>query len=135
MHRDGYPGGRPAVCREILAGRIVEGLSVLNEDGAYHIIGTTPASGAYRGRQDLLDRLLPPLHTFVAPPVFTVHEIIVEGDRAVILASSSGEGPYGPYRQPHYAFVTRVAGDGFAEVIEFNDTVAVETALYGRQFV
>ena len=30
-----------------LAGRIVEGLSVLNQDGVYTIIGTTPASGVY----------------------------------------------------------------------------------------
>jgi hypothetical protein len=83
----------------------------------------------------LLDRLLPSLQTFVTPPVFTVSEIIVEKDRAIVLASSSGEGPYGPYIQPHYAFVTRVSGDGFAEVIEFNDTAAIETALYGHQFV
>jgi uncharacterized protein len=117
-----------------VAGRIVEGLSVLNEDGLYTIIGTTPASGVYRGRQDLLDRLLPSLQSFVAPPVFTVSEIIVEKDRGVVLASSNGQGQYGPYRQPHYAFVTRVVGDGFAEVVEFNDTVAIETALYGRQF-
>ena len=100
-----------------LAGRIVEGLSLLNEDGVYTIIGTTPASGSSRGRQDLLDRLLPSLQTLVTPPVFTVSDIIVENDRAIVLASSSGEGPYGPYIQPHYAFVTRVAGDGFAEVI------------------
>jgi ketosteroid isomerase-like protein len=118
-----------------LAGRIVEGLSILNEDGVYTIIGTTPASGVYRGRQDLFDRLLPSLQTFAAPPVFTVSEIIVEKDRAVVLAASNGEGPYGPYVQPHYAFVTRVAGDGFAEVVEFNDTVAIEKSLYGRQFV
>ncbi|MCW2630121.1 MAG: hypothetical protein JWR48_6843 [Mycobacterium sp.] len=37
--------------------------------------------------------------------------------------------------QLHYAFVTRVAGNGFAEVTELNDTVAIETAVYGRQFV
>jgi ketosteroid isomerase-like protein len=83
----------------------------------------------------LLDRLLPSRQTFVAPTVFTVSEIIVEKDRAVVLASCYGDGPYGPYVQPHYAFVTRVTGHGFAGVIEFNDTVAVERALYGRQFV
>ena len=118
-----------------LAGRIGEGLSILNEDGVFTIIGTTPASGVYRGRQDLLDRLQPSLQTFVAPSVFTVSEIIVEKGRAVVLASSNGEGPYGPYMQLHYAFVTRVAGDGFAEVTELNGTVAIEKALYGRQFV
>jgi hypothetical protein len=34
--------------------------------------------------------------------------------------------------QLHYAFVTRVAGDGFAEVTELNGAVAIEKALYGR---
>jgi ketosteroid isomerase-like protein len=82
----------------------------------------------------LFDRLLPSLQTVAAPPGFTVSEIIVEKDRGVVLASSNGEGQYGPYVQPHYAFVIRVAGDGFAEVVEFNDTVAIEKALYGRQF-
>jgi hypothetical protein len=83
----------------------------------------------------LLDRLLSSLQTFAAPSVFAVSDIIVEKDRAGVLASSNGEGPHGPYMQLHYAFVTRVAGNGFAEVTEFNGTVAIETALYGRQFV
>jgi uncharacterized protein len=117
-----------------LAGRIVEGLSVLNEDGVYTIIGTTPVSGVYPGRQDLLDRLLPSLQMF-SHHRFSLSDIIVEKDRAVVLASNNGEGPYGPYMQLHYAFVTRVAGDGFAEVIELNSTVAIEKALCGRQFV
>jgi hypothetical protein len=73
---------------------------------------------------------------------FSLSDIIVEKDRAVVLASSNGEGPYGngerpygPYMQLHYAFVTRVAGDGFAEVIDLNSTVAIEKALCGRQLV
>jgi hypothetical protein len=32
-----------------LAGRIVEGLSILKEDGVFTIIGTTPYSGVYPG--------------------------------------------------------------------------------------
>jgi hypothetical protein len=71
---------------------------VLNQDGVYTIIGTNrlPES-THRGRQDLLDRLPPSGQNLVAPPVFTVSEIIVEKDRAVVLASGNGEGPYGPY--------------------------------------
>jgi hypothetical protein len=34
-------------------GRIVEGLSVLNEDGVFTIIGTTPSSGVYPGAPGL----------------------------------------------------------------------------------
>jgi hypothetical protein len=36
-----------------LAGRIVEGLSILNEDWVFTIIGTTPASGVYAGAAGL----------------------------------------------------------------------------------
>ena len=56
-----------------LAGRIVEGLSILNDDGVFTIIGTNrlPES-THRGRQDLLDRLPPSGQNLVAPPVFTV---------------------------------------------------------------
>jgi hypothetical protein len=54
------PGSSSTGCRPLRrARRIVEGLSILNEDGVYTIIGTTPASGVYRGRQHLLDRLRP----------------------------------------------------------------------------
>ena len=83
----------------------------------------------------MLERLLPLMQGFVTPPVFTFTDIIVDGDRAVILASSTGEGLYGPYLQPHYAFIARVAGDGFAEIIEYNDTGVIESALYGRKLV
>jgi ketosteroid isomerase-like protein len=112
----------------LAAGRIVEGLSVLTEDGNYVIVGSTPVSGVYRGRQELLERLLPSLQSFVRPPVFTFTDIIVDGDHAVILASSKGEGSYDPYVQPRYAFVTRVSGDGFAEIVEFNDAGVIESA-------
>ena len=76
----------------------------------------------------MLDRVLPSLQTFFAPPGFAVSDIIVEKDRAVVLSSSNGEGPFGPNMQLHYAFVTRVAGDGFAEVINVNGAVAIEKA-------
>lgn len=111
--------------------RFVDAFSLVAEDGRYIVIGTTPVSGIYNGKQDVLDKLLPVLSGFNEPPTLKFSEMIVSGDRAVLLATGAGEGPTGPYRQPYYAFVTRVKGDGFAEIVEFLDTQMLVSALFG----
>jgi ketosteroid isomerase-like protein len=105
--------------------------SLLAEDGKYIVIGTTKVSRTYNGRADLFENLIPVLGTCLEPPVLTFEEPIVDGDRVVMLASGAGVGPTGPYDQPYYAFVARVEGDGFSEVIEFMDTKMLETAFFG----
>jgi ketosteroid isomerase-like protein len=105
------------------------------DDGTYTVIGTTKASGVYHGSKDLLGRLVPLLAGFIDPPALTFEEPIVEGERAVLLASGAGTGPTGPYSQPHYAFVMRVRGDEIVEVIEFMDTGQLETGIFGRKLV
>jgi len=106
---------------------------LLAEDGKYTVIGKTPVSGTYHGPKDLFDRLVPVLGTFKTPPALEFQEPIVDGDRVVLLAAGSGEGPAGPYDQPHYAFVMRVRGEKFSEITEFMDTATLVSALYGRQ--
>jgi len=108
---------------------------MLADDGIYTVIGKTPASGQYHGRQDLFDRLIPVLSGFKSPPVLAFEEPIVDGDRVVLVAGGGGEGPRGPYDQPHYAFVMRVRGDEFSEITEFMDTGALESAVFGRKLV
>jgi uncharacterized protein len=103
-------------------------------DGTYTVIGKTAASGAYHGAQDIIARLVPVLSGFKAPPVLAFEEPIVDGDRAVLVAGGSGEGPTGPYDQPHYAFVMRVRGEEIVEMTEFMDTGALESAVFGRTF-
>jgi hypothetical protein len=67
-----------------LAVRIVEGLSILNEDGVYTIIGTTPASGVYRGAG--LARSTATVTANVRRTTgFVVSEIVVEKDCAFCL--------------------------------------------------
>lgn len=109
--------------------------SLVADDGVYTVIGTTKASGDYHGSKDLLGRLVPLLSDFVDPPALRFEEPIVEGDRAVLLASGAGTGPTGPYNQPHYAFVMRVRGDEIVEIIEFMDTGQLETGIFGRKLV
>lgn len=105
------------------------------DDGVYTVIGTTAASGVYHGSQDIIGRLVPVLSAFKSPPILTFQEPIVDGDRVVLVAGGSGEGPTGPYDQPHYAFVMRVRGEQFIEITEFMDTGALETGVFGRKLV
>lgn len=121
--------------KHIEAGEFLDAFGLLAEDGKYTVIGTTKASGVYNGRQDLFDRLIPLLGAFVVPPKLEFEEPIIDGDRAVILAKGSGQGPTGAYDQPYYAFVTRVKDGGFSEVTEFMDTMMLETAVFGKQLV
>jgi ketosteroid isomerase-like protein len=110
----------------------VEAFSMLHSDGIYRIIGSTKASGIYRGRQDVFDRLFPVLACFKTPIACKFEAVIVDGDRAVLFGSAKADGPYGAYEQPVFAFVCRVKDDGLQEIVELTDTVMMEKALFGR---
>jgi len=110
----------------------VAAFEMLSETGAYTVIGTTPVSRTYKGRRDLLDNLVPVLVDFKEAPALVFQDPIISGDRAVILGGGSGVGPTGPYDQPYYAFVTRVAGGEFQEIIEFMDTSMLNSAVFGQ---
>jgi ketosteroid isomerase-like protein len=113
----------------------LEAFGMVAADGQYIVIGTTKASRTYHGRQDLFDNLIPVLSTFREPPKLQFDKPIIDGDRAVLLAKGSGIGATGPYDQPYYAFITRVRGEAFAEIIEFADTVMIETGIFGKKLV
>lgn len=115
----------------LAAQRFAEAFGMLAKDGTYTVIGTTPASGVYNGRDDLFARLVPVLSGFSEPPVVTFEEPIVQGDRAVLVGSGRGIGPTGVYEQPHYAFVMRAADGAFAEITEFMDTQMLQSAVFG----
>jgi ketosteroid isomerase-like protein len=53
-----------------------------------------------------------------------------------MLGAGCGIGPTGiVYDQPHYAWLTRVRGDEIVEIVEFLDTGAPETAVFGKEIV
>jgi ketosteroid isomerase-like protein len=115
--------------------RFIDGFNMLAEEGTYTVIGTTKVSGIYHGRSDVLIRLVPVLATFTSPPALKFSNIVVDGDRAVLLASGAGNGPTGPYHQPYYAFSIRVAKDEIVEIVEFMDTTMLDTAVFGKKIV
>lgn len=118
------------------AGHFDKAFDLIAENGSYTIIGTTPLSTPMHGRQAVKAALVPALASFQIPLEITCHEIIVDGHRAVGLASGRGVGPTGqPYSQPHYAMVLRIENGLIQSVVEFMDTVAVETAVLGKKLV
>ncbi len=112
--------------------QFAEAFSLLNDDGKYIVIGKTPVSGTYHGRKDLFERLLPALGSFTTPPKVKFADVAVDGNQGMLRASGAGVGPTGAYDQPYYVWAVRVEGEGFSEMIEFMDTVQLETALFGK---
>jgi uncharacterized protein len=106
----------------------------MTEDATWSVIGTTAVSGTL-DKTGMLTKQVPMLASFKEPPVVGVDEIIADGDRAVVLAHCKGVGPTGPYEQKRYAFILRVRDGLVAEVVEYLDTVAVETAICGNKLV
>ena len=115
--------------------RFLDAFGMIAETGTYTIIGTTQASGTYRGRSEVLERLIPILSGFAAPPALKFSHVLVDGDRAVLLGKGEGLGPTGPYEQPYYAFSLRVVDQDIAEIVEFLDTTMLDTAVFGKTIV
>jgi len=106
------------------------------EDVVYHLKGTTPVSGSYRGLKSIVDDFFTPWRRQIEGNlVITVDELIGEGERVVALGRGESTTIHGlPYNND-YAFVFRVRDGLITEVIEYLDTVLVETAAYGRKLV
>jgi ketosteroid isomerase-like protein len=120
----------------LCAQKFAEAFDMLAPNANYRIIGTTAVSAPMSGRETVKATLVPALASFRQPPKLTCHELIVDGSRAVGLASGSGVGPTGlPYDQPHYAMVLGIENGQIQSVIEFADTVAVEVSLLGNKLV
>ena len=118
----------------LAAMRFLDAFGILAENARYCIIGKTPLSRAYT-KAELFSILLPGLSGMKQPPTLTFSDLIVDGNRAVALASGQGIGPTGlTYDQPHYAMVMRIENGAIVDMVEFMDTVEVETKLCGREF-
>lgn len=119
---------------KLCGGDFMGGFDTLADDATWTIIGDTPLSKHFT-KNGLITDMIPMLSTFKEPAQMAVQEIIAENDRAVVIASVKGVGPYGPYVQDPYCFILRIRDGQICEIVEYLDTVAVETALVGRKLV
>ena len=113
-------------------GDVATAMGLMAQDMRYTVTGSTPLSGTFVGMEEISNRLLGPLFERLdAPIVFTLRELIAEGERVVALANGEARGRHGAYDNT-YCFVFSVRDGAIASVEEYMDTVLVETALYGR---
>lgn len=106
------------------------------DDVVYHLKGTTPVSGSYRGLKSIVEDFFTPWRKQIdGDLVVTVDELIGEGERVVALGRGKAKTIHGLPYDNDYAFVFRVRDGRIVEVLEYLDTVLVETAAYGRKLV
>jgi ketosteroid isomerase-like protein len=118
---------------KMFSGDFLGAFQMFAPDGKYTIIGDTPVSGTFVGPDHITSSLVPLLEKrFIAPPVVSCTEVIVEGDRGVALGFGEGPAKFGQYKQRNYAFVFRIAGDKVAEMIEFMDPTQLSTNCFGQ---
>lgn len=117
----------------MFTGDFVAAFEMFAPDGQYIIIGDTPISGTYIGpehiKRDLLGLLA---ERFIAPPVVSCTDIIVENERGVALGFGDGPAKFGHYKQRHYAFAFRIEGEQVKEMIEFMDPGQLSMNCFGQ---
>ncbi|KIV91945.1 hypothetical protein PV10_06432 [Exophiala mesophila] len=112
-----------------------EAYRLLNQDGQFILTGQTPASGVYKGLDDIFARLAPALSGYTERPTIRVSDVLVDGTQAFVRASGEGKATYGEYKQPYYGYYLRRDGEGLSEIIEFFDPLQIEIAFFNKKLV
>lgn len=106
---------------------------LLAEDVEYSVIGTTPASGTYRGRQAFFEGALFPMSALMSQsPTPTEIDILADGNRVVLMWTGAGGvmlngAPY----ENRYCWVLDVEEGEIKRVKAYLDTELV-TALFNQ---
>ncbi len=103
------------------------------EDFTWSIIGTTPWSGTYAGREAVARDLLGPLFSqFAGRYTNTAHRIVAEGDHVVVESRGSVTTKRGDRYDNQYCYVCRIRDGKLAELTEYCDTALIEAVLERR---
>ncbi len=102
----------------------------LADDVRWTVMGTTPWSKTYDGKQSVLTDLLGQLRARLADRYrATAQLILAEGDRVVVQARGQSTAKSGAPYNNEYCFIYRIADGRIHEVIEYLDTELLMTAL------
>jgi hypothetical protein len=96
---------------------------IVADDVRWTVIGSTPISGTFEGKQAFLDGAVVPLHDRLAGPIkATVLNIFGDGDQVILQWQGESTGKSGhPYHQT-YCWVMRLSGGLIVEVTAYLDT-------------
>ncbi len=99
---------------------------ILDDDVRWTVIGTTPVSGTYNGRQDFIDRALKPLGARLDGAITPkIVDIIAEGDLVVLLWNGTGRMIDGSSYHNQYSWVMRFKDGKVREGTAYLDTELV----------
>jgi ketosteroid isomerase-like protein len=106
-------------------------LDALADDIEWTIIGTTPLSGTFVGRQRVVDGLLRPLSARLDGPIrFTFDRFIAEGNDVVMLARAEATSVTGKPYNNSYCIVATFADGRIRRMTDYVDTELVTSALF-----
>jgi ketosteroid isomerase-like protein len=107
-------------------------LDRLADDVKFTIMGTTKYSGTYRGKQDVVNRLLTPLMNELDGGLeVTPDAFIAEGDTVVMQGRGRSKTKSGEPYNNSYCQVFRIADGKVREITEYLDTELV-TQAFGK---
>lgn len=107
-------------------------LGLIDDAVEWTIIGNTKFSGVFRGKTEVLERLLGPLSGLLEGHLhITVDNVIAEGDYVVVQGRGTSRTAAGGTYNNTYCWVYRWRGDKIVALTEYLDTEVV-TASFGR---
>jgi ketosteroid isomerase-like protein len=108
-------------------------IRALAEDVSWTIIGSTPLSGTYQGKQAVMEGLFGGLRERLATPVvFTIHRVIEDAQYAVLVASGEAISITGRPYNNSYCIVAHVVDGRLVEMTDYIDTDLIMRALFDR---
>jgi len=118
------------ICGELAKGNGKPFVESLADDFVWTLVGTTAWSGTYRGKREVVDRLLKPLFAqFDGPYTNTAQRFIAEGDLVVVECRGRVATRSGKRYDNTYCWVCRIADGKLRELTEYMDTQLMAEAL------
>ena len=107
-------------------------LNALADDVSFTIIGSTKYSGTFKGKQELINKLLAPLNAQVEGGMtITPYNLIADGDFVAMQARGKALSKNGRRYDNTYCHVFRFANGKVQEVTEYLDTELI-TSAFGK---
>jgi ketosteroid isomerase-like protein len=107
-------------------------LNALADDVGFTIIGSTKYSGTFKGKQDLINKLLAPLNAQIEGGMtITPDNLIADGDFVAMQARGKALSKNGRRYDNTYCHVFRFANGKVQQVTEYLDTELI-TSAFGK---
>ena len=118
------------ICAALAAGDAAPLRAAMADDFCWTVMGTTPWSGTYHGKQAVLRDLLAPLVAqFADQYTNAAHNFVAEGDQVVVECRGRVATRTGGRYDNAYCWVCRFEDGKLRALTEYLDTRLLETAL------